>query len=306
MVRRQLPHTAHRHASLRRRVRRLVCSIGCTLLVAAPLRAEPLLRVIYPRAESALDARVSYPLAVLRMALQHSGREFALQASAIPMQQARSLRLVADGRLDVVWSVTTVEREAALRPIRIPIDFGLFGWRVLLIRRGDVARFAAIDSLAGLAGLVAGQGHDWPDLSLLRHNGLQVTPVTTYEGLFAMLARGRIDYFPRALTEVREELARHAAEPIELESTLLLHYPSALYFFVGRDNGELASAIESGLEGCITDGSLKSRFEQEYAADIAATAPAGRRVLALDNPDLPPATPLARAPLWIDPTVALR
>lgn len=262
------------------------------------------LRVIFPQPESRSDNRPSYPLAVLKLALEHSGREFALQPSAAPMQQARSLKLLADGSLlDVAWSVTSIERERHLRPVRIPIDFGLIGWRVLLIRRDDAARFAGIDSVAGLDRLVAGQGHDWPDLTVLRDNGLQVIAATTYDGLFAMLERGRIDYVPRAISEVLGEADAHAG--LSIEPRLLLHYPSALYFFVNPGNGALAEAIESGLESCLADGSLRARFDQEYAQAMMATRPGEHRVLELVNSDLPAATPLARRQLWVNPVAAV-
>lgn len=282
----------------------MVLTIALALLLAPFARAqtEAPLRVIYPQSESHKDERTAYPLAVLKLALEHSGRPFRLQPSDVTMQQARSILLLSEGKqLDVLWTVTDASRESKLRPIRFPIDFGLIGWRVLLIRRGEAAHFAAIDSPESLARLVAGQGHDWPDVPILRANGLQVATSPTYEGLFAMLVRGRIDYFPRAINEVADEINRHSDLPIDLERGLLLHYPSALYFFVNPQNGILAKAIESGLERSLKDGSLRKLFEDEFAWRMATFGVAKRRVLRLRNPDLPPQTPLARRELWIDP-----
>ena len=108
--------------------------------------AEPL-RVIYPRSESRKDGRAIFPVEALKLALEHSGRDFRMQPSVATMQQSRSVRTLADGRdLDVLWTVTTSAREKQLRPIRIPIDLGLIGWRVLLIRNGDERRFAGVDA----------------------------------------------------------------------------------------------------------------------------------------------------------------
>jgi hypothetical protein len=261
---------------------------------------EPL-RVIYPHSESESDERPSYPLAVLRLVLERNPGAFLLRPSAAPMQQSRSLLLLEQGdQLDVAWTVTDEAREAKLRPIRFPIDFGLIGWRVLLVKRGD-DRFAGIDSVAALARLVAGQGHDWPDVSILRDNGLQVTTSSTYDGLFAMLVRGHIDYFPRALSEAVEEINTHAQLPIELERHVLIHYPSPLYFFVHPHNDALAVALEQGLERRLADGSLKVLFDAHYARDISAIGVRSRQLLELKNPDLPKGTPLERHELWIDP-----
>lgn len=270
------------------------------LLMAAGAAASPApLRVIYPRSESSGDERTGYPLAVLRLALEHRGRAFRLQPSAAAMQQSRSLRELREGRIDVVWTVATKQREAQLRAIHFPIDRGLIGWRVLLIRRGDAARFAAVDSTFALAALTGAQGHDWPDLAVLKHNGLHVVPSPTYQGLFAMLARHHVDYVPRSIGEADAELREHADLPIELERHLLLYYPSALYFFVQLRNEALAAAIRSGLERSLRDGSLRARFDADYAQFVAAAS--GRHVIRLDNPDLPRDAPLARRELWIRP-----
>ncbi|KGI78857.1 hypothetical protein [Oleiagrimonas soli] len=283
------------------------CLLIMLLALVVPLspacvHATAPLRVIYPRAESQQDARQRYPLEVLRLALARSGVAYRLQPSRTAMQQARSLRMLASGHgLDVVWTVTTRERERRLRAIRIPIDRGLIGWRVLLVHRGDRARFARIDRVRQLAALRAGQGHDWPDLAILRANGLQVDASATYEGLFQMLARRHIDYFPRSIAEVDGELNSHAGLPIELEPHLLLHYPSALYFFVRPHNVALADAIRRGLERSLDDGSLLRLFHRTYDADLDRLDLARRTILELRNPDFPDDAPLQNTALWFHP-----
>ncbi len=291
-----------------RLIRLLVLScVFAIAVLALPTRAEDSknLRVIYPREETVNDRRWTYPTAVLRLALERSGRTHLLLASEQSRQQSENLQAIANGdALDVAWSVTSREREQALRPIRIPIDRGLIGWRVLLIQKGSSLRFSDVKTAYDLSLLQGGQGHDWPDLRILRSAGLEVLGSPTYDGLFQMLARGHIDYFPRAISEARDELRARAEIPIELEPTLVLHYPSALYFFVNRDNKPLADALEAGLERAVADGSLRERFDRAYGDDVAAMNLRGRRVLELDNSELPAATPLARKELWFDPSEA--
>jgi membrane-bound lytic murein transglycosylase MltF len=136
---------------------------------------------------------------------------------------------------------------------------------------------------------------------VLRASGLAVEPSSTYEGLFAMLARGRVDYVPRGAHEVAAELVAHADLPLQLEPTLLVHYPSALYFFVHPGNDTLALALERGLEQSVADGSLRRLFDQAYGSLIAAGQLARRTRIELPNPTLPAATPLARRELWFEP-----
>jgi hypothetical protein len=287
--------------SSRRCLRTLLLACAALLTSASAWAARPL-RVIYPRAESQQDARQRYPLEVLRLALAHSGVAYRLHPSHTDMQQARSLRMLEAGRaLDVVWTVTTRERERHLRAIRFPIDRGMIGWRVLLIHRGDRARFADIKTLHELSDLRGGQGHDWPDLAILRANGLRVDAAATYEGLFQMLARRHIDYFPRSIAEVDGERVHNAALPIELEPHLLLHYPSALYFFVNPRNTALADAIRLGLERSLDDGSLLRLFHRTYDRDLARLDLARRHIIELRNPDFPRDAPLQGHNLWFHP-----
>jgi ABC-type amino acid transport substrate-binding protein len=309
---RALPPFWGAHASRPSRARppRLVALIGLLTLwlgaappsPAAPSPASAPLQIVYPRSESHRDDRPGYPLAVLHLALDRAGVDYRLAASAAKMQQSRGLALLESGAgIDIAWTVTTAERERRLRPIRFPIDRGLIGWRLLLIRDSEVERFAGIEALADLAALRGGQGHDWPDLALLRGNGLQVESSPSYEGLFRMLARGHIDYLPRSVSEVVAEIKARRELPIRIEPVLALHYPSALYFFVHRDNERLAEALERGLEAMLVDGSLQTAFDAHFADAIAQAGLQRRRVLTLANPLLSPQTPLQRAELWFDP-----
>ena len=110
--------------------------------------------VVYPPPESDGDERSAYRIDLLRLAFAKLGLPYRLRPGDTVMPQGRALRRIEQQQeVDVFWSMTSVEREQQLLPIRIPIDRGLLGWRLLLIRNGDAARFAAIDSLAPLARL---------------------------------------------------------------------------------------------------------------------------------------------------------
>lgn len=273
----------------------LACLIG--LLVASALSAKPV--VTYPRPESLSDERASYPIALLKLSLRKAGDPYLLAASAVRTQQGRSLRLLEQGKgIDLLWTVTSRAREQAFLPVRIPIDRGLIGWRLLLIRQQDRALFASRTSAAALASLRAGQGHDWPDTDVLRANGLTVTTSTSYERLFKMLQLGHVQYFPRAVTEVWDELDGHTEPPLEVADRVVLHYPEALYFFVNKSNTALAAAIEKGLRIAIADGSMEALFQQYFGAAIERAGLQRRTIVRLTNPLLPAATPLAEPALW--------
>ena len=277
------------------------------LLLVLTAASSPAQTVRYPAPEMKADARGDYPVQVLELALRKSGRPWEARPSPQPMVKGRAVLelLRPDGGLDVIWAQANAEREQLLRPIRLPIDRGLIGWRVALLRAGDAERLAGVRELEDLRAYIAGQGHDWPDLKILQANGLKVSAVNSYPALFSMLALGRFDYLPRSLGEYREELRQQDAQPITLDRHLLLHYPAALYFFVRKGNVALARALTEGLDQALRDGSLKALFDGHYGAAIRAADLANRRVIRLHNPLLSTELPLAHADWWWQPEEAM-
>ncbi|MFZ5722254.1 MAG: hypothetical protein ACOY33_01190 [Pseudomonadota bacterium] len=250
------------------------------------------------------DLRNDYFLALLRLALEKTARRdgpFRLEAASSTIPQSRALSALDSGELiDVLWTMTTRRREAQVQPVRIPLLRGLMGWRLPLIRRDDAARFAAVRSPADLRQLVAVQGHDWPDADILEANGLPVARGGDYQGLFGMLALGRADYFPRAFNEPWSELEVPGRDMLMVEPTLLLRYQVDNYFFVSRHNRALGERIERGLRIAQADGSFEQVFRRHpvNARAFSLARLAQRRIIDLQNPLLPPETPLHDRSLW--------
>ena len=192
--------------------------------------------------------------------------------------------------------MTSAERESKLLPIRIPIDKGLIGWRLIVMNKHRSELIARTRSLADLRTLKAGQGADWPDIAIMRGNGLNVYGTSNYESLFKMLESQRIDYLPRAISEIWAELDKR--KDLAVEPTLVLHYPTAIYFFVRKDDKRLAVDIAAGLEKMIADGSFETMFQEHYAPMIRRANLKTRQVVELRNPVLPDGMPLARKNLW--------
>ena len=247
----------------------------------------------------------AYALALLTAALERTPGRYKLQATPVPMAQSRALLAIEhDSKsVQVMWTMTTREREERLLPIRIPIYRGLIGWRVLMQRTADAEQLATVRNLDELKRFSFGQRHDWPDTAILRANGLKVVTSQHYRGLFQMLAAGRFDLFPREVVVAWQEQARAAESGLKLsiDSQLVLHYPTAFYFFTSRNRQDLAADIERGLEAMIADGSFQRLFEQYHGDTLRQANLHKRRIIELHNPDLPPATPFARKELWFQP-----
>jgi hypothetical protein len=263
--------------------------------------SAPLL-ITYPQPESDADSRGDYYVKVLELALSKAAPEHLLQASQTRMAKSRALmQLKSSSGIDVVWAMTTREREASLMPIRIPIDRGLLGWRIFLINKRDQGEFGKIDSIEKLRAHSAGQGHDWPDATILRDNGLTVVSSPSYDGLFLMLQAGRFQYFPRGIGEIWDEARRHAELDVVVEQSLALHYPACVYFFVNRNNPALATMLERGLRRAISDGSFNELFNGFHGDFIKRANLKTRHVIELHNPLLPTDTPVNQRELWFEP-----
>ncbi len=285
------------NACLPAQLRQACASLVAVCSVLAGLTATgATLDVRYPQQE----ADGAYPVKVLALALSKSGLPHTLEPMPYQMPQGRALKQLAQGiDLNVVWSITSKEREQDLLPVRIPIDKGLYGWRIFLVNKEAVDQYSAVQSLGDLKALKAGQGHDWPDTAILRANGLPVEVSPRYDSLFRMLKSKRFDYFPRSVLEIWGEAERYADMDLVVEPRVLLHYPTAFYFFVSKNNPELAAILERGLNAAIKDGSFERLFQQTYGDIVRRANLNGRNALRLTNPLLPAKMPLHRKELWI-------
>lgn len=283
------------------------------LLAAAcllPLAAHAQTEVVYPFDGNGRIQHYEYEWAVLHTALQKTEARdgpYLLRQHGTPMSPERVTQelLAPAGEINILVRATDARLERQFLPVRLPVDRGLLGNRVFLVRAADLPSYAAVRTLSDLRRLRAGLGYDWADLRILDLAGIPTVTSHSFDGLFTMLYAGRYDFFPRALDEgVREYDERHAHNPqLALEPTLLLRYPLPRYFFLRRDaqGARLAARIEAGMEIMIKDGSLEALFQQYKGKLLERVGAQQRRVLNIPNPDLSPLTPLSRKELWYDP-----
>lgn len=278
---------------------RWLCGLLLVSLLTPKLQADDSDTLRYPRRADGDEFRSIYALAQLQLALDKAGSPLRLEPSHYSMEQERALvNLEHNDRLDVAWSMTSVEREQRLLPVRIPLDKGLFGWRIALLPKDRAQLLENVRNLDDLRQFSAGQGHDWPDSEILRSHGLPVKLSSSYGSLFRMLQAQRFDYFPRSVIEIWDELEHPRAKQLVVDPHVLLHYPTAMYFFFSRKRPELAETVRIGMEKAIADGSFERLFQQHFAANLQRARLDQRQLIELHNPLLPSATPLQRRELW--------
>lgn len=208
-----------------------------------------------------------YP-ALLDMALKLTQAEFGdyqLVPVKLSTTQGRSLKLLEQNQyIDVHWSVSNLQREQDLQAVYVPIQKGLMGYRISLIRKGEQAKFAHVRSIDDLKSFRIGQGFSWPDSLILKDNQLLVVNANT-QNLHSMLQKQRIDLFPRSFTEAWREI--DAFDDLEVESSFVISYLSPMYFFVNKQNQQLATRLEKGLIQGLKNGQFDQLFYKYRAPE---------------------------------------
>lgn len=260
-------------------------------------------QVTIRHAKASSDAKETFVVDVLKLALSKSDSsdEYRFQEQKESVSEGRLSAWLEEKAIDVMWAGAKREYEEEYLTIRIPIFKGMLGHRIFLIRENDQARFDQVQTLDDLKSIPLGQGRFWGDTDVLKKANMTVVDPVKYESLFHMLEGGRFDFFPRAVHEPWAELENHQELNLAVEENLLLVYPYAMYFYVGKHNAELAKNIETGFMRAIEDGSFDDMFfnNAQIKATLEHAQLKHRKVFHLDNPNMSPETPINNAALWL-------
>ncbi|MFT6993085.1 MAG: hypothetical protein ACJASL_005087 [Paraglaciecola sp.] len=259
-------------------------------------------QITFPRPLVTASTIDEYPLQLLSLALEQTGVNYQLKPSDNVLSKGKAIDRLQDNReINIVWGMTNPQREKDLLPIRIPIFKGLIGWRLLLIRQDMAERFTYIQQFEHLVKLSPLQGRDWPDTKILQSNGFEVITERTSPAMMDMLGNAQGDFFPRSIIEIWEELAKSdVANQLQIQPSLGIHYPAAIYFFVNKKSVPLANLIERGLEKAIKNGTYEALFVENYKTYIDKAQIENRKFYQLENNFLPEKTPLDRKELWFN------
>lgn len=256
------------------------------------------------RVNDVSDPNSKYAIDMLKLALSYSDKDYRIEIDSTDFTQGRANEEVRSGGLiDVMWTSSSRELEDELLPIRIPLFKGLLGYRIFIIKPDNQPKFDKIKTLEDLKKLEFGQGQTWGDTAILEANGFKVVKTSRYPVLFDMVEGGRFDAFPRGVHEPFNELAARPDMNLAIEKNLMLAYKMPFYFFVAKENTELARDIETGLNKAIADGSFDKAFMNSASVkDVFEKANMqNRQVFYIDNPTLTSQTPLDRKELWFSP-----
>ncbi|XOV79904.1 MAG: diguanylate cyclase [Aestuariibacter sp.] len=271
------------------------------ILLGLSLRSATADVIIHPKSN---DPKETLVLEILKLAIQHSDKadQFRYQEFENSLTEARMVEMVKEHKLSIMWAGTQIKYEQELMPIRFPVLKGMLGHRIFIIRQDDQPRFNGVNSLAQLQQIPLGQGRFWGDTVVLKHANLPVVTPVKYASLFYMLEGGRFDYFPRAIHEPWSEVASRKELALTVEKRILIVYPFAMYFFVARENSELAATIAQGFRRAIDNEKYDELFfAHPMIKDALSRANLKDRIVFhLDNPNMSPETPVDDASLWLN------
>lgn len=276
-----------------------IVAVVATFLSAVTLHVNAE-TISYPNLENAAD---QYAAGILKLALSKHGTT----ANLIEQNQLRSnngeLFALANGDVSVVWQETDKQLESEYQAIEVPIFKGLFGYKTLLVRDQDKFSFSSISKVSDLAKLSLGMPRDRQDVEILKANNIEVITSNKQTNLLYMLEGGRFDALPYSVFEAAMYDSTEAKSlNLTTDEHVLLSYANPVYFFVNKDNVQLANQIRAGLAMAIEDGSFERYFASNtlIQSTLNRLALNDRKVIEIDNPNLPSSAPLANAELWFD------
>jgi hypothetical protein len=230
---------------------------------------------------------------MLELALSRSGRRYTLSLHSQPTNDERARAMLRKGDISVVDFVAGADFEAAFSAVYFPIDRGLLGYRLSLIRYSLQSRFSRFNDLTQLRGFRAGQGFGWSNNVIMQTAGLPVVTGPTLESLFPMLEAERFDYLPLGLNEAYgfADQYQRIAPSMVVDTHLLLVYRFVRMLYVRSGDSELGAVILQGLQYAFADGSFQALLNNDPSVRSAVLrAKLGQRTtIAINNPLLTPA-----------------
>lgn len=230
-----------------------------SITAALTSAAEPLNIVVPTFAYSDRpESRYFYKVVDLAMRKTAAEGPYVITSYPKPMSGQRSVDELkrTGGLVNLIWNITSREREQELLPVRVSLLRELNNYRLLLIRKGEQDRFDRVHSLDDLKRFTAGMAFQWPDADILRANGVTVISSAGHAELFRMLDVKRFDYAPRGLYEIWAEAELPENRNLTIEKSIMLYYNAPFYIFVNKNNVALAQRVERGLQMALQDGSF--------------------------------------------------
>lgn len=274
-------------------------------LVVAPisyLQAKDIIRINLSK--NPKDQRIIYKMKLLKHAMDLTQKEYGpyeIKMADIPPSPKRAIAEIKSGvTINTFIAVTSRQWEAHSIPIRIPLRRGILAYRLLAINKTQSERFSNLKSFEELQPLKAGMRNAWVTTKIFKSQQFNMIGMNTLNELYSRLESGSIDYIPRGINEIYDEIKIRSLKNVKVADNIMLYLPAPTYVFVSPREKHLAKRIENGLELLVANGALKNQF-YEFYSDHLRQANINMRKAIISFPNgLPPQTPTERKELWFN------
>jgi len=259
---------------------------GFYLVISGAGYTEDLFRLWHRNSQVAHSAEFIELLAQLSVEEYGSYRIEVLS----PREQGRvRVELSKHQGINVMVAGADQQLEHNALPIFYPVDRGLLGVRVCLVRAGE-QRLQHIDTLSDWRKnqLTIGVGAVWPDRFVLEANNIPVVTSHVYRNLFPMLLAKRFDCFARSINEIEEEFTSLASPAYEIDPHLAIIYPMANFIYVSPHSPQLYARLKEGLSNGLKNGAIDAFYREKFGNTLGRLGFANRKLLFLPNLQLSP------------------
>jgi len=251
-------------------------------------RAQPYVFTVHS------DEHLKFARELCLAALAAAGMEASF-AYFPPAQNKRLYAELASGNLAIVFTppdedTLALEKQGRIKALRVPLERGLLGYRICLVREEDANMLQNVRTAEDLKKVRIGQGIGWGDIVVYRDAGINVVeaPFNITSDPVKALASGYFDALPLGLDEYQLFLQAYNKEAsgITADRHIVISYPWFRYVWVStvaKDSKLLMEALDKGFGIIAANGEFVAIYEKYKDADPRRQL-VGRRPIHLKSP----------------------
>lgn len=242
--------------------------------------------------ESPNDTRVVFKNELVRHALEITKDKYGdyeIVENPQRMNIARAFRELQKGEnLSLTFAHTRPEFEEKAFPIRVSLRQGIDSYRLLLVRKGEKARFRSVKTTEDLKAFTVGLSPNWSTYKVMNRREFKIVDAPDYASMFRMLDLKRFDFIPRAINEIYDEIDLYepVGEGLEIVDGIALYIPAASYMFVSRKQPRIFERLNSGLHAMNVNGDLSVLTEKYYRKSVLRAKLQDRIIISMDDSKL--------------------
>lgn len=271
-------------------MKRLATALYILLAVFAPLhvQAAPYQFTVHS------GEHLEFARELCRAALAAAGMDASFSYFP-PAQNKRLYAELASGNLAIAFvppdeGTDALEKQGLISALRVPLERGLLGYRICLVRAEDSDLLENVRKTEDLTKIRLGQGIGWGDIAVYRDAGINVVeaPFNSVSDPVKALASGHFDALPLGVNEYLLFLQAYNKEAsgITADRHIVISYPWFRYVWVStaaKDSKRLLEALDKGFGIIAANGEFVAIYEKYKGADPRRQL-VGRRTIHLQSP----------------------